>query len=52
MAEDPKWDGTPALGVILARMAELYARVVQVELAQQKKNADRVAAMFTESPSK
>jgi len=52
MAEDPKWDGTPALGVILGVFSHAYSVFTFVEIAQQKKNADRVAAMFTESPSK
>lgn len=47
MAEQPQWDGTPAIGVILAKITELYARAVRVELERQKRDNERLVAMFT-----
>jgi hypothetical protein len=45
MAQDPTWNGQPAVGTILARMVELYTRALRVDLERRRQNTERLAKM-------
>jgi hypothetical protein len=43
----PAWDGTPAIGIVLARFAELYTRVLRIDIARQAQRAERLSKLIT-----
>lgn len=45
MAADLKWNGQPAMGTVLARMAELYMRALRVDLERRRQSIERMAKM-------
>ena len=46
MADGPQWNNTPALGVVLTRMVELYTRALRVDMARRAQSIDRMAKLL------
>lgn len=44
--EKPSWGQGPAIGVVLARLADLYARALRVEMARRTQAIERLSAML------
>ena len=45
-----EWDNTPAIGVILTQLAELYARALRLDIARRAQRAERLVALIGKTP--
>lgn len=46
MTQRPGWSASPAIGVVLARLTELYARALRVDAARRVQRAERLAKLI------
>lgn len=40
-----KWQGQPAIGVVLGKIVELHARLVRLDAEKKRRRAERVLAL-------
>lgn len=46
MTDRPEWSASPAIGVALARLTELYARALRVDVARRAKRTEHLAKLI------
>lgn len=46
MTQRPEWGASPAIGVVLARLVELYARALRVDAARRVQRTERLAKLI------
>jgi hypothetical protein len=46
MSEMPKWDGGPAIGLILVRLAELYTRALRVDVERKARGLSNMVGLL------
>jgi hypothetical protein len=46
MADGPQWNNTPAIGVVLTRLVEIYTRALRVDMARRAQSIDRMAKLL------
>ena len=40
-----KWQGQPAIGVVLGKLVELHGRLVRLDVEKKRRRAERVLAL-------